>query len=313
MLSPDLQQQGRIHPVLGVLLMLLLAIIGFAVGGLFGLYGVFPFLGISESEFLESLKNAPEHPELQGVLFASQAGATLVGLIYAPYLWLRIQRLNFSNVFSGPKTSATNYALTILIIIVSVGLMSAIVLWNQNLHLPESYQWLENFAREYEDRAEEQTKLLTNMGTVTTFLIAMLVIAVLPAIGEELVFRGIIQMELVRGTRNHHVAIWIAGFLFSFIHFQFFGFFPRLLLGVLFGYLYHWSGNLWIPITAHFANNGLQVLMLYLNQTGAVGYDIEQVESLPVNFVIISTILTAGLLVYFYKHFQIANSSKLSS
>jgi uncharacterized protein len=135
----------------------------------------------------------------------------------------------------------------------------------------------------------------------------MIVIGVLPAIGEEIVFRGIIQNQLFRATHNKHVAIWIAAILFSAIHFQFFGFVPRMLLGALFGYLYYWSGNLWMSVIAHFANNGFSVLAMYFYQKGAIGFDVEDTESVPAHFVIFSALLTAGLLFYFYKYYQNRN------
>ncbi len=294
---------NRIHPVFGVLLALLLAFFGFLIGGVIGVYVCLPFSGITEGQLFDALANIELHPELQYVLFVSQAGATLLGLFYAPYIWLRIQRLSFTDIFLGPGHNLTYYILTVAIVAVSIGALSAVVYWNQNIHLPESYRWLEELARSYEDRAEVQTRVLTNMDSVGTLLIALLVIAVLPAVGEELLFRGIIQNELYRGTNNIHVDIWFAGFLFSFIHLQFFGFFPRMLLGVLFGYLYHWSGNLWVPITAHFVNNGLQVFLLYLYQQGSFDYDIEKMERAPTGYAIVSGALTTMLLVYFYRQY----------
>jgi uncharacterized protein len=293
----------RMHPLLGVLLALLLAFFGFLMGGVIGIYACLPFSGMSEGELFRAIAKVELHPELQYVLFASQAGATLLGLLYAPYLWLKIQRLSVKDVFGATGHNLTYYVLAVVIVAVSMGALSAVVYWNQNIQLPESYQWLEQLARTYEERAEVQTGVLTNMDSVGAFLVALFVIAVLPALGEEFLFRGIIQNELHRGANNIHVAIWFAAFLFSFIHLQFFGFFPRMLLGVLFGYLYHWSGNLWVPITAHFANNGLQVFMLYLYQQGAFDYDIDKIERAPTSYVIISGALTTILLVYFYRQY----------
>jgi len=87
------------------------------------------------------------------------------------------------------------------------------------------------------------------------------VISIIPAIGEELVFRGIVQNELLRIWNKKHFAVWVTGFIFSFIHFQFFGFIPRMLLGVLFGYCYLWTKSLWVPIAMHFLNNALTLLV----------------------------------------------------
>jgi uncharacterized membrane protein (Fun14 family) len=113
-----------------------------------------------------------------------------------------------------------------------------------------------------------------------------------------------LQPQLQRATRNAHVAIWISAFLFSSLHMQFFGFVPRLALGALFGYLYSWSGNLIVPIVAHFINNGFSLLMLYLHQLGKIDIDLESTKAVPWPAVISGTILTLVLLAYLKIRFE---------
>jgi membrane protease YdiL (CAAX protease family) len=137
--------------------------------------------------------------------------------------------------------------------------------------------------------------------------LGVFVIALLPAIGEELVFRGMLQPELFRATGNHHAAIWISAIIFSAFHMQFFGFVPRLLLGALFGYLYVWSANLLIPMIAHFVNNGFSVLMMYLYQKGIITVDMESPEAAPWPMVIGFTIVFGFLLFYFKKYYETKN------
>jgi membrane protease YdiL (CAAX protease family) len=115
------------------------------------------------------------------------------------------------------------------------------------------------------------------------------------------VFRGLIQNELKRGTGNPHLAIWVAAILFSAIHMQFFGFVPRVLLGALFGYLYHWSGNLIIPMFAHFFHNGFTLIMLHLYNQGVTELDMESEEAAPWPWVMVGIVSTFALLVYFRK------------
>ena len=86
-------------------------------------------------------------------------------------------------------------------------------------------------------------------------------VAMIPAIGEELLFRGVLQKQLIKGLGNAHVAIILTAVIFSAFHLQFLGFFSRALLGMLFGYLYYWSKNMWYPILTHFTNNGLALLL----------------------------------------------------
>jgi membrane protease YdiL (CAAX protease family) len=136
------------------------------------------------------------------------------------------------------------------------------------------------------------------------------VIAVLPGIGEELLFRGFLQNLLKRIFKNDHVAIWVAAVLFSAIHFQFYGFIPRMLLGALFGYIYVWSGNLLYPIIAHFVNNCVSLVALYVYQKGLTDIDVESTEALPTMYVIIFSALFVVTLIYFKNYLAKTNANE---
>jgi membrane protease YdiL (CAAX protease family) len=101
------------------------------------------------------------------------------------------------------------------------------------------------------------------MSGLDSFIYNLLIMAVIPAIGEELLFRGVIQQQLHFRLKNPHMAIWITAMLFSAIHMQFYGFIPRMLLGAFFGYLMVWTQSLWVPVLAHFLNNAGAVSMQY--------------------------------------------------
>jgi hypothetical protein len=132
----------------------------------------------------------------------------------------------------------------------------------------------------------------------------MVVIGIIPAVGEEFLFRGLIQNQLQSLTRNAHWAIWITGILFSTIHIQFYGFVPRMLLGVLFGYMYVWSGNLIYPMLAHFANNGFQVVMLYLYKSEFTSFNIDETDTVPWTVFFTSAMISIVLILYFKRHFM---------
>ena len=99
----------------------------------------------------------------------------------------------------------------------------------------------------------------------TDLAINLLMMAVVPAVGEELLFRAGLQQYLGKITKNGHLAIWITAFLFSAIHFQFYTFIPRFIMGAGLGYLFYWGGNITYPIIAHFINNATAVVMTYLS------------------------------------------------
>jgi membrane protease YdiL (CAAX protease family) len=127
-------------------------------------------------------------------------------------------------------------------------------------------------------------------------LLAFCVIAVIAGIGEELIFRGLIMRKLLLGTGNPHIAIWISAFIFAAIHFQFYGILPRMMLGVLFGYFYLWTGNIRVPIFAHIFNNGFAITIMYLHNIGIVKTDLESMDDVPLSIVGFSLIATIGLM-----------------
>jgi membrane protease YdiL (CAAX protease family) len=124
-------------------------------------------------------------------------------------------------------------------------------------------------------------------------------IAVLPALGEELLFRGVIQRIFTSWIRNYHWGIWIAAFLFSAMHMQFYGFLPRMALGAMFGYLLVWTGTMWVPILAHFVNNTMGVLAYYFISKGVISKDIEQWGSGSEQFpMVLLSMVSVGLLLF---------------
>ena len=135
---------------------------------------------------------------------------------------------------------------------------------NSGMHLPEWLAGFEKWMREKEDMAERLIKTVLNPDTTGSFAVNFIMIAVLPAIGEELIFRGVLQKILTRLFNSGHLAILITSMLFSALHLQFYGFLPRFILGLVFGYLFFWSGTLWLPVIAHFANNAMSVILVYL-------------------------------------------------
>lgn len=178
-------------------------------------------------------------------------------------------------------------ALTVLLVAFSLPVVTWALEVNQGLQLPAE---LESQLRAIEERNAEFLKMVLTMNNLTDFLLNFLMIAIIPPIVEELLFRGALQ-QLIQKQTGPHVAIILAGAFFSMIHMEFYGFFPRFLLGVMLGYLFYWSGSLWVPIFAHFLHNGVQVLLLYLYQRGAIDTDIEQMESFPPYVTMGATIL----------------------
>jgi len=294
------------HPVISLLLILVVVFLGFAlIGPLIGFLITKPYVPGTFEDYLNALQNLSEHPELKIHVYVVQGCATLVGLIIAPMLMLNAQRKNAFGYFRFNRLQLVPVVVTIFLVITFMLVNSVFIAWNANMHFPEFMSGFEEWAKAKEKLAEETTRALTQFDSMGELILAILVIAILPAVGEELVFRGMIQNEFYRGTKNIHLSIWISAALFSAIHMQFFGFVPRMLLGALFGYLYYWSGQLSISILAHFVNNAFQVFLIYFAQSGYVDKDVvESNDALPWPGVAAGTVATIFLLHYFHRYYH---------
>jgi membrane protease YdiL (CAAX protease family) len=299
------------HPLISVIFILLTMAIGFIViGPAIGFLIALPFYDGNIFELTEKITNPINNPEIRMPLIIIQGGATLFGLILIPFLYLlSIERVNPVQWLTSKSTTWLIILVTAAIVLSFMATNTVFIEWNATATFPEFLKDFEHWAREREDLAEKLTKFFVAFESDGQFLIGVIVIAVLPAIGEELVFRGMLQPELFRATGNHHAAVWISAIIFSAFHMQFFGFVPRMLLGALFGYLYVWSGNLLLPMIAHFVNNGFSVLMMYLYQKGTIAVDMESPEAAPWPLVLIFTIIFGALLYYFKKYHQSTNQS----
>jgi membrane protease YdiL (CAAX protease family) len=150
-----------------------------------------------------------------------------------------------------------------------------------------------------EDDASNTLETILSAQSVKILLINLLLVALLPALGEELIFRGIVQQFGYRFFRNPVMSIWITALVFSAIHLQFEGFIPRFILGLFLGYLFFWTKNLVVPVIAHFFNNGLMLVMSYFNPELMADLEETPMPDLPWYSVFVSIILLVPLVFYF--------------
>ena len=179
--------------------------------------------------------------------------------------------------------------LNIVLISPSVTLLSWL---NEQLVFPEWAAPLEAWMREHEEMAQSFTGTLINGGGISPYLSNLAVIALMAAVSEELLFRGVLQRIIGRWTNNPHAVIWIAAVIFSAFHLQFYGFVPRMVLGAYFGYLLLWSKSIWLPICAHFFNNAISVTLMSseaLNESDFVTGHLEESHLLPCLLIALTT------------------------
>ncbi len=168
---------------------------------------------------------------------------------------------------------------------------------NEKMPLPSYLKWM----REMEDSLTKLMNSVLIMKTFWAMLANLLLIGLLTAIVEELMFRGCLQTIFTKWTKNIHISIWITAALFSAFHMEFFGFLPRLFLGALFGYFVAWSGSIWTGIWAHFLNNGTAVVVTYLYQRKVIKLNPDDQHLFNYVSYLISFIIVLFLLIIFRK------------
>ena len=176
-----------------------------------------------------------------------------VGLFITPtllYAYLTNYDFNFTRI------TRQDIILVFAIMLLITPFVALLLEWNMQIPFPENLLI-------FNVNSEAIVEAFLKMSTISDLIYTLLVIAIVPAIGEELVFRGYLQQKIQKWLQNPHAAILITAFFFSAIHLDFQGFLPRFVLGSLLGYLYYWSGSLWLPILAHFVNNAQAVIFSF--------------------------------------------------
>ena len=219
----------------------------------------------------------------------------LVGFIAPALIFFRIfyrdETVHFLG--TGKWPDLRNFFLSCLFFIAALPLVYASYKLNQYIVYSE---WV----TAQEDVIHAFLKEVLTMDNPWQLIRNLLLIAALPALSEELVFRGVIQNMTEKITRSGHLAVWIAAILFSAIHLQFLGFLPRLLLGAALGYVYLWTRNFWVPVLIHFFNNALQVIAVYIDPDQLPTDMQEEVPDIPLYLPIISLVI----LYFLYRLIQ---------
>ena len=232
----------------------------------------------------------------------------------APWNWLLLDK----------KVDWTILLWAIGIMLVALPAINLTSHWNQQMVLPSWLSGLEEWMKNKEAEAEWLTKQFMSVTTVSGLLVNLLLMAVLPALSEEITFRGVLQQLLTAPHRlspfasrlSPHLAIWLTAIIFSAIHMQFYGFVPRMLMGALFGYMMVWTGSLWVPMLMHFVNNGMAVLLYFM--ASRAGWDMDKVDAIGAGNTlwlgIVSIVLTVvGIYMFRRSTTMRSASSRISS
>ena len=225
-----------------------------------------------------------------------------------PLEWLRVK---------GERLKVKGEGIwAVVLMLVALPAINLLGYLNQQMTLPTFLEPLEQWMKISEENAKVLTEQFLNVTTFSGLIINLLLMALLPAVAEELTFRGVLMnLFEVKGKRTH-LAIWCSAILFSAIHLQFYGFVPRMLMGALFGYMLVWTGSLWIPILMHFTNNAMAVLLYFVAYRA--GWNMEQVDAIGTNDTlwlgVVSMVLTIVGIYAFRRSTTMSNaSSRISS
>lgn len=303
-------KQGSLNylpPLLKLVTLIVIALTGSLIASILTFAIAQPLFGVDISSLEEVYHNVSFLRALQiiqSVLVFILPSALAVHLLYHKNEQAIPGKGRFTIIF---------FIIAIVIIFFSQGFISWTGWLNHQLQLPESWQTITDWISSKEDEAMELTEVMLQTTNWPQTLITVFVIAVLPAIGEEWLFRGIIQRELTNVFRNIHIAIFVTAFVFSAIHIQFLTFLPRFVLGLMLGYLMVYSRNIWMPITAHFFNNFLAVVAYRYYETNGLE---QEALDMPVDnpfglSVVASFLLILGLIIITWRLGKMQLTSKV--
>jgi membrane protease YdiL (CAAX protease family) len=210
-------------------------------------------------KILEAINTSPAI--IRQIQFTSAVFTFLFPAFFAAYLFSGNYReyLHLETPFSGSTAFWT--AASMLVVLPALNFVTYL---NMQMSLPPALSHLEELMKALEEQAERVIKIMIDTDRPGIYIVNVLIIAVLAALSEEILFRGVLQNVFGKFLQNRHVVIWAVAIIFSTIHFQFYGFLPRMLLGVYFGYLLLYTGSIWVPILAHFMNNFTAVTITWI-------------------------------------------------
>jgi membrane protease YdiL (CAAX protease family) len=294
MFDYDLKRTGY-SPTSQLAILFLLCGVGFIIGG-------FVSIGIAGIYLDVPLKNIPDaikNPEYVGLSRFLQFLSTflmfaLPALLFAKVVSRRpLKYIGFNRAITGKQVF-----IIAGIVFMSVLVSNMLEALNTMIPLTES---MEKYFKDLEEEYTKQTLVIANMKTAQDYVISLLMIALLPALFEEMLFRGALQPVMIKLTTNAFAGILITSILFSAMHMSFYGFLPRLALGLIIGYIFYLSKNLWLSITAHCLYNAYGVTQMYaLSRENKLTADAVAENNFSLAFSVFAFI-TLFVVFYFFK------------
>ena len=290
--------QGK-NFIQSILILLSLIIAGTLVGSILAMLLIEPILGITVMGNTEVLNIYSNNPATPMALKFFQLFQVFFSFIVPAHLFARFHSNKQSAEYLKLNSTPTiHFVLAALLIFLISPLISFLNEINQNIHLPSSMANIENTFKALEEKSKIATELFLQVNSTADFIVNFFIVAILAAVSEELIFRGVLQRLMGTVVRNIHLNIFICASIFSAFHLQFYGFLPRLALGLLLGYSFHFSKSLWVPILIHFLNNGTAVVFDLLYKRNLTSLNPNENEYFGYVGLMISLISTITLFWY---------------
>lgn len=287
---------AQLHPFLQLIMVLGIVIISAVLFTAIGIAAAIPFTGL---EAITSLMQGGSSISFLKYLQVVQSMAIFI-VPAAMAAWLFSEKPAKWLWFNGAKTSWITMAM--LTVLAVQPFVSWIGMMNAQITFPDNLESLYNWMHQTEESANQIIFQFLDTRDLPTILFNVFMIAILPALGEEMLFRGGLQPLIQKIVKNHHAAIWITAFLFSAMHMQFLTFAPRFILGALLGYLLVYGGSIWYPIAAHFFNNLSSLLVFhYYRETRPEMDPFDPSIATPSLSVAILSLIVAGGFIYLFR------------
>lgn len=289
------QYQRKIEPGIEVLILIGLLVAGLIVGTVVTIPVWMIMTGKGPLDMAKDMLN----PAYVDAVKAMQVISTIIMFFIPAYVTARIvTKKPFAHLGLKGGVKLNRAILAMLIMFAALPLVASLAELNKAIPLTASAK---KFFDNMESQYAEQVKLMATFKTPTDYIGALFIIALMPAIVEEVFFRGSLQSSITRSIKVPWLAIIITSIIFSVVHFSWYGFIPRVALGMLLGYIFYYTGNLWYSIIGHFFNNALMVTVLYYQYTKDKKIDMEVGESAPWWAGVISAAVLVGLFILLKK------------
>lgn len=280
------------------LVLILLIAVSLLLTMVLGIVLALPFFGISIFEQFNTLNDYSSKSTIHFLKYfqvVNQIGFFILPAIFYAYL---VNRNPVNYLKLNTKINVAYFFVAAILIVVSIPAVNWLVEINEGMKLPGFLKGLESWMRDSENKTNELTEAFLNVSTMGGLMVNLIIIALLAAVGEELLFRGVILQLLIEWFKNKHLAIIASAILFSALHLQFYGFLPRMVLGILFGYIFIWSGSLWLPIVLHFIFNGITVVAAYLYNKGLIQADVESFGVSDSTLIVVTSFLLILIFLF---------------